>query len=172
MCARALCMLWLYLFKLFGIHFLVFWQYSAIIKKRYCHFLSLRRMFFNSLIRLRLFRCWISFPLSSLFLIFPLSCFLFLSSFFWDCSMLLSVILEILILGNVFNLEELFLFLIIPFSLHPFLVSMAVPCLLREYYLEMVVCLLFFCLFLFLVFLFSTLSLFSLGIIFIFLLVI
>lgn len=86
--------------------------------------------------------------------------------------MLLSVILEILILGNVFNLEELFLFLIIPFSLHPFLVSMAVPCLLREYYLEMVVCLLFFCLFLFLVFLFSTLSLFSLGIIFIFLLVI
>lgn len=44
--------------------------------------------------------------------------------------MLLSVVLEILMLGNVFNLEELFLFLIIPFSLHPFLVSMAVPCLL------------------------------------------
>lgn len=51
--------------------------------------------------------------------------FLFLSFFLKDCSMFFSFFKHFLMSGNVFNFQALFLFLIIPSSLHPFLIFMA-----------------------------------------------
>lgn len=76
--------------------------------------------FLKSLIRLWIFRCWISFPLSSSCFSYLLSHFYFCPFFLKDCSMFFSVVKHFLMSGTVFNLQELFLFLIIPSSLHLF----------------------------------------------------